>query len=228
MSAGGARAAGGCAGSPAPGAACSPRRPRPGSCASRPTAAAPCAGGRPRVSAPDSASVCATTTLSSVMPWMSSSGRDSRDACASSELASYACGCLVGVAEVALGVGGVVAPPVGDRGAGDRDVEDVGPAQDGERRQVAAERPAPDADPAEVDVVGVGLGDRRQRVDLVLQRDRREVPGDRAVPARSAPGGAPPVGDHDDEALVGQPLLLAEAAERRRRPRRARGRRTAT
>ena len=32
VSAGGARAAGGCAGSPAPGAACSRRRPRPGSC----------------------------------------------------------------------------------------------------------------------------------------------------------------------------------------------------
>ena len=75
-----------------------------------PDSGSTCAGGRPRAARRDSRSVWATTTLSSARPWMSISGRrQPGGACASSELASYASGVLVGVAEVALGVGGVVA-----------------------------------------------------------------------------------------------------------------------
>ena len=72
----------------------------------------------------------------------SSSGRVSPSASGSSELASYDVGLLVRVAEVALGVVGVVEPPLGDRRAGDGGVEHVGPAQHGERGEVAAEAPA--------------------------------------------------------------------------------------
>ena len=57
----------------------------------------------------------------------------------------------LGVAEVALGVEGVVEAPVRDRGAGDGGVEDVRAAQDGEGGEVAAEAPAADGDPGEVE-----------------------------------------------------------------------------
>ena len=59
---------------------------------------------------------------------------------------------IVRVAEVALGVAGVVQPPVGDRGARHRGVEHIRAAQHGQRGQVAAERPAADRDPAGVQV----------------------------------------------------------------------------
>ena len=55
---------------------------------------------------------------------------------------------LVRIAEVALGVVRVVQPPLGHRRAGDRGVEHVGPAQHGQRGEVAAEAPAADRHPA--------------------------------------------------------------------------------
>ena len=54
----------------------------------------------------------------------------------------------VGVAEVALGVVGVVQPPFGDRGTGDAGPEHVGPAQECCEREVAAVGPAHAADAA--------------------------------------------------------------------------------
>ena len=59
-------------------------------------------------------------------------------------------GIVLRVAAVPLGVVRVVQPPVGDRGAGDRRVEDVRAAQHGERGEVTAVRPAADADPGQI------------------------------------------------------------------------------
>ena len=114
-------------------------------------------------------------------------------------------GLLVRIAEVPLGVVRVVQPPLGDRSAGDGGVEDVGPAQHGERRQVAAEAPPADGDPAEVEHA-VLLGGRLQRLDLVVEDGRGEVEVHGPLPRRPAARRAPPVGDDDGEALVGEPL----------------------
>ena len=148
--------------------------------------------GRPAASrAEDRRRVCATTTLSSASPWMISSGRGrAAGACRRAASCGVGLGLLVGVAEVALGVGGVVEPPVGDRRAGDRRVEDVGPAQHRERREVAAEGPAADRRPGARSSVGVRLGGRLQRVDLVVER--RPSRG-RAATARSQRGPRPGV-----------------------------------
>ena len=105
----------------------------------------------------------------------------------------------------------VVQRPVGDGRAGDGGVEDVGPAQDGEGGQVAAERPAADGDLAEVEAV-VGGGERLQGVDLVVEHRPGQVAVDRPLPRRPPPGRAPTVDDDDGEALVGQPLRREEGA----------------
>ncbi len=110
------------------------------------------------------------------------------------------------VAQIPLGVRGVVEPPVGDRRARDGGVEHVRPPQHRQRRQVAAERPAPDRDPAQVEV---GVGHRLEHVDLVVEGDR-EVVVDLALEGRAASGRAAPVGDDHGEALLGPPLGLQE------------------
>ncbi|MCO5563880.1 hypothetical protein L7F22_017531 [Adiantum nelumboides] len=118
--------------------------------------------------------------------------------------------------EVALGVVGVVERPVGDRRAGDGRVEDVGPAQHRQRGQVAAERPAADADPAQVEV-RVGLGGRVQGRDLVLQHRSRQVAVDRAVELRAAAGeprpgrAAPAAGCRARGRTAGTPRCAAPA-----------------
>ena len=84
-------------------------------------------------------------------------------------------------------------------------MKDVRPPQHRQRGQVPAERPAPDADPGQVQV-GALLGGRLQRLDLVLQDRAGQVAGDRAVPLGPAAGGAAAVGDDDGEALLGEPL----------------------
>ena len=101
---------------------------------------------------------------------------------------SYASGSLGRVAEVALGVVRVVQPPVGDRRAGDGGVEDVGAAQHGQRGQVAAEAPAPDRHPVEVEL-GCCSAAAVQRLDLVLEHRRRRGRGGRPAPTR-CPGPA--------------------------------------
>ena len=108
--------------------------------------------GRPAASsADDSCSVWAATTLSSARPWISSSGRVRPVGQRQQRVGVVDVGLLVGVAEVALGVVGVVEAPLGDRRAGDGGVEDVGPAQHGERGEVAAEAPPADGDAVEVE-----------------------------------------------------------------------------
>jgi hypothetical protein len=71
----------------------------------------------------------------------------SRWASASNECGRRGRGRFARVAEVPLGVVGVVEPPLGHGSPGDGGVEHVGPAQHGEGGQVATEAPAPDADP---------------------------------------------------------------------------------
>ena len=136
---------------------------------------------------------------------MSSSGRSSFGGVGQERAGVVARRVLLRVAEVALGVEGVVEPPLGDRGAGDGGVEDVGPAQHRERRQVAAEAPAADGDAGQVEP-GVLRRQRQQAVDLVLEHGTGEVAVDRPLPLGTAAGRAAPV-DHDDrEPLVGEPL----------------------
>ena len=119
--------------------------------------------GRPAASsADDSCSVWAATTLSSARPWISSSGRVSSAGERQQRAGVVDVGPCVRVAEVALGVVGVVEPPLGDRRAGDGGVEDVGPAQHGERGEVAAEAPAADGRPGRGRARGCSLGGRVQ------------------------------------------------------------------
>src|SRR5674476_1262930 len=161
--------------------------------------------GRPAASrAEDRRSVWATLTLSSASPCTSISGREHgrvRDEGA----AVVRLRILVGVPEVALLVVGVVKPLVGDRRAGDGDVEDIGPAQDGKRGEVAAKGPTPYANPGQVQVAVV-LRRSVQCVHLVLQDRGADVTADGAFPGRAAPRRSATVGDDDGEALLGKPL----------------------
>ncbi len=91
-------------------------------------------------------------------------------------------------------------------------MEDVGTAQDRERGQEAAEGPAADGHPAQVEVVGVLLGHALQRVDLVVERGARQVAADRALEVGAPARGAAAVGHDDGEALLGEPLALQERA----------------
>ena len=161
--------------------------------------------GRPAASsADDSCSVWAATTLSSASPWIEQQRPGQLGGQRQQRAGVVDVGLLGRVAEVALGVVRVVQPPLGDRRAGDGGVEHVGPAQHGERGEVAAEAPAADGDPLEVEH-GVLLGGAVQR--------RR--PGRRARASRGR-GGRPAPTPSPGPACPG----------RRRRRRRSPGRRT--
>ncbi len=119
-------------------------------------------------------------------------------------------GVVVRQSEVPLGVAGVVQPPVGDGRARDGCMEHLWPVDDRHRREVAAERPASDCYPAEIEV--------EERVSscveaghLVLEHDGGDVVPDRPLPGRR-PWCAAAVDHHDREALVSEPLALAERA----------------
>ncbi len=110
---------------------------------------------------------------------------------------------LLRVAEIALRVMRVVEPPVRHRRPGDPRAEDVGAAQHRETRQPAAEGPAADRHPGQVQ--RIPLREVLQRLHLVVQR-QREVVVDGLLPGGGTSGGTPPVRDHDREPLVGEPL----------------------
>ncbi len=112
---------------------------------------------------------------------------------------------VVRVAQIALRVVRVVEPPVRDRGARDRGVKHVRPAQDRQRGQVSAEGPAPDRHLGQIEVA-VAVCHGSQRVDLILQGRASQVTGHCAVPLGASPWCAPAVGHHDGEALIGEPL----------------------
>ena len=103
----------------------------------------------------------------------------------------------------------VVEAPLGDGRAGDGGVEHVGATQHGERREVAAEAPAADRDPREVEL-GMEHGGLTQRRDLVVEHAAREVAANGALERRAAARRAAPVGDDDREPLVGEPLRREE------------------
>ncbi len=167
--------------------------------------------GRPAArSADDSCSVWATTTLSSARPWMSSSGRVGRPRPRPGDLgderrAVVHLGLGLGRAEVALGVVRVVQAPVGHRRPGDGGVEDVRPAEHGQRGQVATEAPPADRHAGEVEL-RVLLRRGVQGVDLVLEDRCGEVEVDGPLPGAAPARGAAAVGHDDGEALVGEPL----------------------
>ena len=162
--------------------------------------------GRPAArSADESWRVWALTTLSSARPWISRSGRSSLAASGSSGARLVDVGVGLRISEVALRVEGVVEAPVRDRGAGDGGMEDVGAAQDGERGEVAAEAPAADRHPRQVEA-RVLLRQRQQPIDLVFEDRSGHVAVDAALPRRAASRGAPAIDDDDREALVREPL----------------------
>ena len=120
--------------------------------------------------------------------------------------------------QIPLSVMRVVQRPVGRRSARAGRGERVGRVQHGERGQEAAVGPADHRHAAEVGFrhgnAGFG-GDRGKRVgqrvhgvDLVLKRHGFHVFVDRAIPLRSAAGGAATVGGDHDVALVGPPLRV--------------------
>jgi hypothetical protein len=121
-------------------------------------------------------------------------------------------GLRVGVAEIALGVARVVEAPLGHGRAGDGRVEHVGTAEYGKRGEVAAIRPSRDPDARGVHIVGEGLGDSSEGVDLVVQSDSGEVVLHRAFEVMTATGCAAAVRDDHAEALVGEPLRFEEGA----------------
>ena len=94
-------------------------------------------------------------------------------------------GLVVGVPEVTLGVVRVVEAPVGDGGASDGSVEDVGAAQHGEGGEVPAERPPPDGDPAEVEE-RMADGEVVQRIDLVGEDGSGQIAPHRPLEGRIA------------------------------------------
>ena len=88
-------------------------------------------------------------------------------------------------------------------------MEDVRSVEDGQRGEVAAERPAGDADAAEVQV-GVDRAERLQGGHLVVEHPLGEVLAHLELAGRSAARRAGAVDDDDREALVGQPLVGGE------------------
>jgi len=84
-------------------------------------------------------------------------------------------------------------------------MEHVGPAQHRQRRQIAPERPTPDAHPTEVEPL-VAAGQGGERVDLVVEHRSGQVAPHLPFPG-GPPGRRPPaVHHHHGEALVGEPL----------------------
>ena len=113
---------------------------------------------------------------------------------------------LGGQAQIALGIAGVVVPPVDHRSARHADVKHIRPAQYRQRRHVAAKRPAVDADPRQVQL-GIALAGLGQRRDLVFQRQVAKVTRDGMLPRRAAVGSPAPIGGHDDKAMIRNPLI---------------------
>ena len=114
-------------------------------------------------------------------------------------------GLLGGIAEVALGVVGVVEPPLGHRCAGDGGVEDVGPPEHGEGGEVAAEAPPPDRHAVEVEdavLLGGRLSASTWSSSTAVARSRWTARSQSDPAARRPPA----VGDDDGEPLVGEPL----------------------
>jgi hypothetical protein len=95
-------------------------------------------------------------------------------------------------------------------------MEHVRSPEDRQRGQVASERPATDGHAREVEHARVGVGHAVQGVDLILQRERRQVQMDRTLPCRPAARRATAVRHDDGEALIGEPLGLQQPLERPR------------
>ena len=109
--------------------------------------------GRPAASsAADIRSVCATTTLSSAIPWISSSGLVRLAAPVMVEDRSYPSGFCRRQAEEPLPPVRVVEPLIVRRGPGNGRVEHVGAADHGDGRERPAVGPAADPDPPPVQV----------------------------------------------------------------------------
>ena len=123
-----------------------------------------------------------------------------------SEERSYGSGILVGVAQVALGVVGVVEAPVGDRGArrSRRRTRPGGaarPARPGSRRTTSrGSRPAP------VSRSGYRAAASRSASTWSSSDRPGQVAGHRALPLRAAAGRAPAVRDDHREPVLGEPL----------------------
>ena len=98
-------------------------------------------------------------------------------------------GVLVREPEVALGVGGVVERPVGAGRPGDGGVEDVGPPQDRQCGEVAAERPAADRHPRRGPAPRARRRRRSSAVDLVVEHRVGEVDGAPPVPTTGCAAG---------------------------------------
>ena len=95
----------------------------------------------------DIRSVCAATTLSSAIPWISSSGRVRLAASVMVEQRLVSFRVLLRQAEEPLPPVRVVQPLIVRGGPGDGGVEHVGPADHGDGRERPAVGPAADPDP---------------------------------------------------------------------------------
>ena len=108
----------------------------------------------------------------------------------------------------------VVEPLIVRRGPGNGRVEHVGAAEHGDGRERAAIGPAVDTDPRPVQV-GERRAERVERVHLIVKRRRQGVAEHRLRPLRPAARSAAPVGHQDGEAVLGEPLVLAERGSAR-------------
>ncbi len=105
----------------------------------------------------------------------------------------------------------VVVLPVDHRGAGEAGVEHIGSLHHRHGGEVAAERPAVDPDPVEVELL-VPLAQRLQATHLIGERQGDQVVLDGAMPVATAIRGASPVNRHHDVAVIGKPLGQPVAA----------------
>ena len=115
-------------------------------------------------------------------------------------------------AHVAFGIGSVVAVPVGDGGAGDADLEDLGVAEHGHAGHVAAVAPAVNADAR-----GVDEAEARKVTDagnLVLDLYRAGAVGEGGFEGEAAVGAAAVIELEDDEAFLGEVLGAEVDGER--------------
>jgi hypothetical protein len=88
-------------------------------------------------------------------------------------------------------------------------MEDVGPSEDRQCREVSAEGPSTDPDLLQVEESEPGRGGV-EGVDLVLQHRAGEIAVDGVLPGDAAPRRAPAIRDEDREPLIGEPLGLEE------------------
>src|SRR5690606_32481116 len=106
---------------------------------------------------------------------------------------------------------GVVIGPIDDWRAGDTRLKHIGSLHDGHRREVAAEGPAVNANPREIHL-GILFAESLQAANLIGEREFDEISFNAPFPLATPRRRTASVNRHDDETVIGKPLIEQVAA----------------